>query len=344
MIQKGKKATINDVANLAGVSKKTVSRVINKSPKVSDKTREKVEQIMLKLNYTPDPQARGLASKKSFLLGLVYDNPNASYVADIQQGVLDQCRTEGYELVVHPCDHRSANLVGELSRFIDRLKLDGVVLLPPLSENTQITDMLAKSGCQYARIASVPFNDAPHLVQSDDEIGMNQIADHLVELGHRDIGFIHGPKDYQSAQQRYKGFKTALSRHGITLTNQHVAWGAYTYESGTACAESLLATQPRPTAIVASNDEMALGVLVTAANRGVAVPEELSIVGYDDEPHASKIYHSLTTVNQNVQKMGQLAATKLVALCRGDTNIATETQYLVTPDLITRQSTARAPF
>lgn len=337
-----RKSTINDVARLAEVSKKTVSRVINKSPKVSDRTREKVEKVVAELNYSPDPQARGLAFRKSFLLGLVYDNPNPSYVAAIQEGVLGYCRDEGYELVVHPCDRLSSKLLDDISRFIERLKLDGVVLLPPISENPEVIALLQESTCQYVRILSVQLDDPAHLVQSNDRIAVEKIANHLMDLGHREFGFIHGPKDSQSAKERYEGFINALATRDLTMDKKRVTWGDYTFDSGLACAEELLSSQPGPTAIFASNDEMALGVLVTAAKLGMKVPLDLSVVGFDDEPHASKLYPSLTTVNQHVHEMGQLAAEKLLALCRKDHDWASEVKTVVTPNLVVRESTAQA--
>ena len=341
MIIKRKKITINDVAQLSGVSKKTVSRVINKGPGVGKKTREKIEKVMKKLNYFPDPQARGLATQKSFLLGLVYDNPNSSYVAELQQGILDHCRNEGFELVVHPCDRKSINLVGELTSFIGRLKLDGVIILPPLSANTELVVLIEKSGCRCIRILPAALENSESVVQSNDCCGVEKAAELLIDLGHKEIGFIHGPIDSQSAIERYKGFEKTLLHRGLALPEQFVVMGDYTFESGVTCAELLLSKKPRPTAIFASNDEMALGVLYTAANLGIKIPENLSVIGFDDEPHASKIYPSLTTVNQNVRKIGELAATKLVALCQGNYRKAEETNDSVIPTLIERQSTAK---
>ncbi|GAB56623.1 LacI family transcriptional regulator [Glaciecola punicea ACAM 611] len=344
MIKKEKKATINDVSRLAGVSKKTVSRIINNSPNVRAATREKVEKTIKILNYSPDPQARGLASQRSFLLGLVYDNPNASYVAEFQQGVLDHCRSQGYELVVHPCDNKSVNLAGELIRFISRLKLDGIVILPPLSANASLAELIEKSGCHCIRILPAASEAPAQVVQSNDLHGVRKIAQLLVKLGHTEIGFIHGPKDSLSAKERYVGFEKTLLDLGVTLPQQRIVWGEYTFDSGVACAEVLLTKQPRPTAIFASNDEMALGVILTAANMKIKIPDELSVIGYDDEPHASKIFPSLTTVNQNVREMGRLAAIKLVALCRGSGEEDEPMEHSVMPTLIERQSTARVKF
>ena len=132
---RGRRATINDIARMASVSKKTVSRVINQSPFVKEETRAKIDAVIRQIGYHPDPQARGLAFRRSFLIGLVYDNPNAQYIVNIQDGALDALRGSGFELVVHPCDRRGEDFIPGVRRFIERQKLHGVILLPPVSED-----------------------------------------------------------------------------------------------------------------------------------------------------------------------------------------------------------------
>lgn len=343
-MRKAKKATINDVARLAGVSKKTVSRVINKSTQVRQQTYARVEKVIAELNYSPDPQARGLSFRRSFLFGLVYDNVNASFIADVQQGVLDTARQEGYELVVHPCDSRSADRVEELRQFIDRLKLAGVILLPPMSENVELIKMLNDIECHYVRILSAPLDEPTHMVYSNDRAAVHQVADHLLDLGHRNIGFIHGPKNSLAAVERFAGFSAALARRNVKLLSRNVAWGDHSFASGLVGAQELLSQKSRPTAIFASNDEMALGAIVAATRWGIQIPGQLSIVGFDDEPHAAEIYPSLTTINHSLKRKGQLAAAKLVALCANDIEQAAAIESLLELNLIARDSTAQAPL
>jgi len=153
------KHTINDIARLANVSKKTVSRVINQSPFVREETRARISEIMRRVGYTPDPQARGLAFRRSFLMGLVYDNPNAQYVINIQEGALGALRRNGYELVVHPCDRTSEDFLPEIEQLVTRQKLDGVILLPPVSENDELAALLKRLKCHYVRVISVPLDE-----------------------------------------------------------------------------------------------------------------------------------------------------------------------------------------
>src|SRR3569623_904174 len=149
-----RRPTINDIARLAGVSKKTVSRVINASPYVQKETRERIEAVIAEHGYAPDPQARGLAFRRSFLIGLVYDNPNPQYVVNMQLGLLDGMRDSGIELVVHPCERSSPSFLADIRAFVERQKLYGVVLTPSVSEDERVASLLEEIGCEYVRVAS----------------------------------------------------------------------------------------------------------------------------------------------------------------------------------------------
>jgi len=335
-----KKATINDVARLAGVSKKTVSRVINNESNVSDATLGKVTKVIADLNYVPNPQARGLAFNRSFLIAMIYDNPNASFVTEAMYGALSQCRNSDYELVVHPCDATHTELHSDILNFVKRAKIDGVVLLPPLSQSEELIDKLNAMGCNYTRLQSVTSDDSAHSIHFNDREAVMHIADHLVALGHRDIGFIHGPKHSQSAIERYGGFCQALEKHDITLSADRIAMGNYTFQSGTECAEWLLNSDNRPSAIFACNDEMAIGVMATAKKMGIQIPADLTVVGFDDSPQASRVWPSLTTVNLHIREMVSLATQKLLALCDSDPERAASIQSEILPTFVQRQTTA----
>ncbi|MEE7566881.1 LacI family DNA-binding transcriptional regulator, partial [Xanthomonas sp. Kuri4-3] len=175
-LPKGKVATINDIARLSGVSKKTVSRIINNSPLVRQDTREKVEALMREVGYAPDPLARGLAFRRSFLIGMVYDNPTAQYIVDMQYGALDALRGSSFELVVHPCDTRSPGYIEGVRRFVQAQKLHGVILVPRASEDQALVDMLAEIGCRYTRIASVALDSTSQTVITHDRDGAAEAA------------------------------------------------------------------------------------------------------------------------------------------------------------------------
>ena len=308
----GRRATINDIARLANVSKKTVSRVINQSPFVKDETRAKIDAVIQRFGYAPDPQARGLAFRRSFLIGLVYDNPNAQYIVNVQEGALDALRGSGFELVVHPCDRFSEDFVPGVRRFAERQKLHGVILLPPVSEDQELARTMQEIGCQCARLASVRLDNSSKTIVSNDREATAEAANYLEALGHRRIGFIAGPQQNRSAHERQSGFLGALEKRGVSVPPELIVEGAYTFESGVACAEALLAQRPRPTAIFASNDEMAAGVYKAAARMKVSIPDELSVVGFDDTPMAARLIPSLTTIRLPIREMGRLAAAKLI--------------------------------
>lgn len=335
----GKSATINDIARLAEVSKKTVSRVINNSPFVKEETRKRVEAIIAEHGFTPDPQARGLAFRRSFLVGMIYDNPSPNYVVNMQQGVLDAVRGSGLELVVHPCNRASETFLADVRAFIVRQKLFGVVMPPSVSEDDRVVAILREADCPYVRIASVSLDQPANMVVTHDSRGAAQAARRLAQLGHRRIAFISGPDTFRSSHERGRGFREGLAEHGLTLADAYVRQGAYTFESGVEAASSLLSMADRPTAIFAGNDEMAIGVMKAARDRGLDVPRDLSIVGFDDLPMASRVWPNLTTVRLPIRDMGRMAAEKLTARSRG-LDPATLVQPEVDPSLVVRDSTA----
>lgn len=330
-----KTATINDIARLAGVSKKTVSRVINDLPLVKPETRLRVDQAMKKMDYKPNPLARGLAARKSFLIGLVYDNPNAEFVMNFLEGALEALRDSGFELIVHPCNRRSTEFLPGIRNFIQRQKLHGVIVLPPISENPAVLKILTELNCPNVSISSVTIAAATHRVISNDRDACAAAAEYLAQLGHQRIALIAGPDGHRSANERLHGFREGLQRNGLTIPPEFIASGGYTFESGTRAAEILLSLSPRPTAIFASNDEMAAGVYQVAHRLGVAIPEELSVMGFDDSPIASRIWPPLTTIRMPIRLMSKLAAMQIVTATSGS---ETQDTALVEAQLIMRGS------
>lgn len=332
------KVTISDVARLAGVSERTVSRVSNNSPKVGKATRIKVQKVIQDLHYHPNAQARGLAARRSYLLGMIYDNPDALYINDVQRGVLSVCREFGYELVVHPCDMHSDTLTQEAIGFVNRSKLDGVIILPPISENNDLAGALGNSRVNYVRLASIALDKAEHVVISNERSAAAAMAEYLVGLGHTRIGYIAGPKGMKSTRERLEGFREALEKHGCKPKRDMIARGAYTFESGIECGHTLLKNATPPTAIFASNDEMAVGVINVAQEMGLSVPGDLSVAGFDDSILASRSFPKLTTIRRPVKAMARLATTKLIASIDGRDKDARSGEMLV-PSLVKRDST-----
>lgn len=334
--------TINDVAEVSGVSKRTVSRVLNGSPKVNEATRERVQEAITELNFSPNRQARGLAARRSYLLGMIYDIPTL-FISDIQKGMLGVCEDAGYELVVHACDFASDRLVENVMRFINRAHLDGVVILPPVSDIDELAAELDQSGYRYLRFTSRMVGEPWKLVVTDYSVAISDMTNHLVDFGHRDIGFITGPPSNISSQKRHETLVQALHGHGLELPPELVAEGAFTYDSGVSAARSLLSRERRPTAIFAANDEMAFGVMNVADEMGIRVPEDLSVVGFDGTPFSTFVIPSLSTIIRKTDEMGRLGTQKLLAMIEHGADAARSFETLVSPQFLPRDSTGPAP-
>lgn len=333
------KPTINDIARLADVSKKTVSRVINGSPLLSIETRERVEAVIRETGYVPNPQARALALGRNFLIGLIHDNPNEQMVLSMQKGILEALHETDFGLVVRPVDRGSPAMLDDIRSFLNRQRLFGVVFLPPLSENKHLSSLCNEIGCRYVRMGSAALDDAEHSVASNDHDAVSEAIQYLIAQGHKRIGLVTGPHNFRSAHERRKGFELALAQNGMKLPRSLVAEGHYTFESGVAAAKSLLDVSPRPTAIFSSNDEMAAGVLYAARERGLDVPDDLSIIGFDDTAIAAHVWPPLTTIHWPLVSMGRAAALKLISGTNSQENDVEEPSTFVST-LIRRGSVA----
>ena len=342
MIERTRPATINDVAALYGVSKRTVTRVINRSPRVKDSTRRKVEEVINKLNFAPNRQARGLAAKRSYLLGLVFDVPTL-FINEAQKEILDIVEGEGYELVVHACHIRSERLVENITRFVARAHLDGVIILPPVSDISGLGKALDASGCRYVRVTCEVNDHDWRLVVTNYQQAISDLTRHLVDYGHSHIGFIAGPDTHLSSIQRRSAFVQALEDHGLGLPPEMIAQGNFDFDSGVRAARSLLDRERRPTAIFAANDEMAFGVMNVAAEMGIRIPDDLSVVGFDGTPFSTFVVPSLSTVIRKPDEMARLGTQKLLAQINDGPEAARAFETMISPRFVPRESTGPVP-
>ena len=342
MMKQNKPPTINDVAAQAGTSKRTVSRVLNRSPEVNEATRARVLEVIDQLNYAPNRQARGLAARRSYLLGLIYDAPTL-FVSDIQNGILNISGDAGYELVVHSCDVGSDQLIDNIMRFVTQAKLDGVIILPPISDFKELADNLDKAGCNYVRVISELEGDTSRLVVTEYQSAISEMTRHLVDFGHRDFAFISGPASNVSSSKRQDAFVRALANHGLELLPEMIVEGAFTYDSGFQAAEDLLSRERRPTAIFAANDEMAFGVMKVAYHKGLKIPDDLSLVGFDGTSFSTFVVPSLTTIVRQTDKMSRLGTQKLLAQIEKDADGADTFETMVSTRFIPRESISKAP-
>ncbi len=293
--------TIADVAARAGVSIRTVSRVLNRSPLVNAETREKVAAVIAALQFSPSARARGLATGRSYLLGLVHNDRNALVLDPLQRGMVQEASARGYELVVHPIGTGDVDPGDDVIGFVRRSRVDGVVVVAPVSGVAGLPALLAGAGVPAVALSSVRLAGYDAMLVADERGAARDVATHLLDLGHRRIAFLSGPPRAHSAQERRAGFVAALAERGIALLAE--AEGDYGFDSGVAGAQALLAADPRPTAIFAGNDVMAAAVLKVAAQHGLSVPGDLSVVGFDGSILARMLTPALTTVRRPIADM-----------------------------------------
>ena len=341
------KATIDDVAELAGVSIKTVSRVVNHEPNVREATRAKVEAAIAKLNYQPNKAARNLASHHSHLIGLIYDDPSyyeipsAGYVIRMQQGALGACHANNYELLIHPCQYRKKDIGNEIKTLIEQVRPDGIVLAAPLSNMPKIVRAIEATATPLVRLSPGTRNGKQLTVVTNDREISAEMTRYLASLGHTRIAFITGHPSAKAVGNRYLGYLDGLEQSGLKLSERLVMAGDNSIGSGEECALQLLKLTNRPTAIFAANDDMAAGVIRVADRLGIKVPDELSVAGFDDIALARQVYPALTTINQPLSAMAEHAAVALIAAVRGKRPLlGTET---VPAKLQIRESTGPAP-
>jgi LacI family transcriptional regulator len=333
-----RRATIEDVASRAGFSIKTVSRVLNGEPNVRPETRERIVTAAHELDYQPNVSARRLASKRSFVIGLLYDNPDSDYVMGIQEGALAVCRPHDYHLLIHPCSTMSPSLVDEAVNLHRRSTVDGLILTQPVADFEPLISALTDAEIPFVRISQRTNGGRSDCISVDDEEAARRMTDHLILLGHRNIGFIMGHPDHGSAHDRLRGFQASLAAHGLTPDHGPVEQGLYTFDSGYAGAQRLLALEPRPTAIFASDDHMAMGVLTAAYEQGLFVPRDLSVCGFDDTPMARYVWPPLTTARQPILEVARMATECL--LNRLHSNGLAMRRYILQSNLVLRGSTA----
>jgi LacI family transcriptional regulator len=328
--------TIKEVSRMAGVSFKTVSRVLNNEKHVSEETRRRVEEVVAQLNFRPSHAARTLAGRRSFQVALLYDNPSPYYVFHIQSGAQQRCTELGYRLLLQPIDSGAKDLAANVLALVDEAHLDGVILSPPLTEVTALLDALDARGLPYVRIAPGLRKDAGMAATMDDVAAAREVTRHLIELGHRAIAFVRGPESHYSSGERLRGYRAELEAHGIAYDPALVVAGDYSFDSGGEAARQLLARDPRPTAIFAGNDDMAAGALAFAHAGDIAVPEALSIVGFDDSDLAKAVWPPLTTMRQPVRELAYAATDLMLSEKTGE-------QVALDHKLMVRATTGPAP-
>ncbi|HZV58440.1 MAG TPA: LacI family DNA-binding transcriptional regulator [Sphingobium sp.] len=305
---------MRDVAARVGVSAMSVSRVLNGADNVSEDLRRRVLAAVQALGYRTNLAARSLKTGDQLRLGLIYDNPSSGYLTELLLGSLDAARRSRVQLIVQACDE-----AGNADAAIDRLiaaRADGFVLTPPISESKDVLDRLRTLALPVVSIASAKAPDWALSVCIDERRAAFQMTRHLIERGHARIGFITGDARQSASALRLQGYLRALAESGLPRRPELIASGHFTYRSGLDAAEELLDLPERPTAIFASNDDMAAACIAIAHQRGLDVPHDLSVCGFDDTALATTVWPELTTIRQPINAMSAAAVALLARTLR----------------------------
>ncbi len=301
-----RRATIVDVAKHAGVSWKTVSRVVNRELNVGAETALKVNAAIAKLKYQPNYAARSLAGSNSFLIGVIVNNPSPHYIIELSRGAAVACRALGYQLSVDEIDLEDKNMIVDLDNNLSRLCYDGVILSPPVTDNQEILNLLDRHRIRYVRLAPATNESASDSIFADDATGVRELVQHLHMNGYNNYAIVKGPAPHSCSQVRYDAYVSELSRLGVAQSSIREYEGDFSFDAGLRAGRQLFADIDREWAVFACNDEMAAGVLAAAGQAGIKVPDQVAIAGFDDSAVARLVWPFLTTIHQPISDYGRI--------------------------------------
>ncbi|MCR5870079.1 MULTISPECIES: LacI family DNA-binding transcriptional regulator [unclassified Sphingomonas] len=340
--RRGGAPTIADVAAEAQCSPMTVSRVINGEGNVRENTREQVLAAIAKLNFAPNRAARSLAGGEQLRIALMFDNPSASYLSEFLMGALEEASRADIHLVVQNCEN-----VAEAKSLVHHLidgGIKGFILPPPLCDDQSVLDLITDAGAVAIAVGPGKASGSHAAVLIDDFQAAYDMTRHIIDLGHNRIGFIIGNPEQVSSGRRLNGYKAALEAAGIPVREELIAQGRFTYRSGMQASERLISVDPRPTAIFASNDDMAAATVAVAHRLHLDVPNDITVCGFDDTAMASTIWPELTTVRQPIRGMTAWAVSAAVRILKAKRNgEPLEVEQKTLPYTLVRRDSDSAP-
>jgi LacI family transcriptional regulator len=340
--------TIRDVAKDVGVSRQTVSRVLNKGPNVKPAVRDKVSEAIDRLGYVPNISARRMRGARSYLILAIndrqrtYDNWRAGrgndWVDQMLFGGMTECEKHGYHMVFELIDTETPQALEQLSKAISELRPDGVILTPPHSDNAALTDLLKAQEIACARVGRREGGEFVDVCM--DEVGAGaQVTRHLAELGHQRIAYLAGSPDYGNSSMRLDGYRSTLAELGHELREEWIGEGGFQFDIASRVARQWLESDNRPTAIIADNDQMAFAVFHTVQHVGLTIPHDLALVSFEDTPGVRLSVPPMTAIRQPTASMIAQACKGLISAASGNE----EGGFFQLPfEFIERESTA--PF
>ena len=326
---KSESVTIEHVASAAGVSRQTVSRVINRRPNVKEAVRLRVQQAVDRLGYVPNLSARRMGGARSYVILAVNDRQRTlenwqagrgnDWVDQMLFGGMTECERNNYHLVFELIDADPDKAHSDLAAILSALRPDGVILTPPHSDNPRLAALLAGRSIACARVGHREGRDCVD-VYMDEEGAARGATEHLIGLGHRIIAFVAGSPSYGNSARRVAGFHQAIAEAGLPSEAGLVGTGDFHFDSAVAAIEAMLACSERPTAIIADNDEMAFAALHVADRKGLRVPDDLSVISFENTPGVRFSVPTLTAIRQPTAQMIAKACERLIAISAGADN------------------------
>lgn len=336
-------ARMVDVAEKAGVSIKTVSRVLNNEPHVKEDLRRRVRAAAEEVGYVPSTSARQLRGRRSYSIHMISHSHRSNYVNAVQFGAVQACQENGYHLMISLVENIAdldwSQLHAKFSRLMEASRPDGLLLVPPLSNDDRLAEVLSEFDVRIARVGPHDLPGSVQTVMIDERAAARDLTNYLIERGHKSIAFQRGKENQNATQERFRGYREALEAAGLEFRPDLVLPGSFEFASGLEAGDELLRRSERPSAVFAANDDMAAGIIMAAHRLGVAVPESLSVVGFDDSEVADKTWPALTTVRQPLLDYGAVAVRRLIeSMGSSDAEPVVE---CLDYELIERESVAR---
>ncbi|MYL71752.1 substrate-binding domain-containing protein [Halobacillus litoralis] len=326
-----------DVAEKAGVSQSTVSRVLNNYPFMKETTRQKVLTAIEELGFTRDEIARSLASKKTRTIGLILGDITNPFFSESAKVITRKAQEMDYNVILCNTNHSEENLNKYIQTLMGK-RVDGIIIASADKDNQKIKELYDK-GFPIILYNSIMEHDHANYIAVNNYKGAQLAVEHLYHFNHREISYIAGPSKYVTTHLRNLGFKDALDKFGLKMNDKFIYDREFSYDEVYLFAKNLLNQQSRPTSFFASSDQMALAVLDAAASEGISVPDQLSVIGFDDIDLAKNQFIGLTTITQPKEKMAMLTLEKLVSLIEEKEHVDAPIQIVLEPELISRKTT-----
>jgi len=327
--------TIKDVADKAGVSIATVSRALNGSPLVTDETRIKIVKIANELKYTPNMMARGLMLKKSETIGVILPDLHGDFFSEVMKGIDEVARDNGYHILVSS-SHSDKNEIESMLKVMRSGRVDGLIIMSPHIDSTSLNDHITNDLPVVLLNCTINGKENTSILIDNFE-GARQMVRHLIKHGHKRIAIIKGEENNFDAEERLKGYRSALYENGLELNPKLEIPGDFNEESGYTAMKKILNLKPRPTAVFASNDAMAIGAVSAIQSKGLKIPEDIAIGGFDDIPIAKYLKPSLSSVHVPINNLGTNAAIKLFKMIKNENNLS-DGKTVLPATLVVRES------